>query len=152
MVLFGVLMKRLRIGRERKRRVIQHSFLKSTVHSQRNPFSNFFSPIYPLTPTIQTPPKRRGYIGLFYPPTRRQRPWLWMNMYLLLEERPTRRTTIASADFTDLWITRRSLGRWQVFQWRHHGLANGGSILRGLSCLQTVSFFSCRDEEKVLIY
>jgi len=131
MVLFGVLMKRLRIGRECKRRGIQHSFLKSTVHSQRNPFSNFLSPIYPLTPTIQTPPKRRGYIGLFYPPTRRQRPWLWMNMYLLLEDRPARRTTIASADFTDLWITRRSLGQWQVFQWRHHGLANGGLHFKG---------------------
>ena len=29
--------------------------------------SLFLGPIYPLTPTIQTPPKWRGYIGLFYP-------------------------------------------------------------------------------------
>lgn len=28
--------------------------------------SLFYSPIYPLTPTIQTPPKWRGYIGLFF--------------------------------------------------------------------------------------
>ena len=28
--------------------------------------SLFLGPIYPLTPTIQTPPKWRGYIGLFY--------------------------------------------------------------------------------------